>query len=198
MIVMYERVSTTDQKLARQKQWAQRYNAEKEYADKCSGKNAKRPELEKMLEFVREGDTVVVESIDRLARNVKDLLEIVDKLKEKNVQFISIKENIDTNTPTGKFCLTLFGSLAELERDTIKERQMEGIALAKQRGVYKGRAPMKYDKERFVSMCEEWVEGKRTATSIQRKFGITGTTFYRWIKEHGFEAPTKKKENKNV
>jgi len=186
MKVMYQRVSSTDQNLARQEQWASRYEVERVFADKCSGKSADRPELRKMLEFVRDGDVVIVESIDRLARCVKDLLEIVEKLKNKNVQFISIKENIDTNTPTGKFCLTLFGSLAELERDTIRERQKEGIALAKQRGVYKGRAPMKIDIEKFKSMCNEWKNGGRTAASIQREFNITGTTFYRWAKQYGF------------
>ena len=167
MKVMYQRVSTTDQNLARQHQWAVRNNVEREFADKCSGKNANRPELEKMLAFVREGDVVIVESIDRLARNVKDLLEIVDQLKKKGVQFISIKENIDTETPTGKFCLTLFGSLAELEKDTIKERQREGIELAKQRGVYKGRAPMKIDEAKFVSMCQQLsIDGQRSTVLL--------------------------------
>lgn len=197
MKVMYQRVSTIDQNLARQKQWANRYSVEKVFADKCSGKNAKRPELEKMLEFVREGDFVIVESIDRLARCVKDLLEIVGKLKAKQVQFISIKENIDTSTPTGKFCLRLFGSLAELERDTIRERQMEGIALAKERGVYKGRAPRKIDLDKFRTMCEEWINGNRTATSIQKEFAISGTTFYRWSKAYGFALPSKNKEGSN-
>lgn len=196
MVVMYQRISSPQQNLARQEEWGEKYKVEKVFADKCSGKDTNRPELEKMLNFVREGDVVLVESISRLARNVRDLLSIVDTLKEKGVQFISIKENIDTNTPTGKFCLTLFGSLAELERETIKERQAEGIALAKERGVYKGRAPMEIDENKFKAMCEEWKMGKRTATSIQKEFDITGTTFYRWIKEYGFSVIDEELYNK--
>ena len=188
MIVMYQRISSPQQNLGRQEEWGKKYNVEKVFADKCSGKDTNRPELEKMLSYVREGDVVLVESINRLARNVRDLLSIVDTLKEKGVQFVSIKENIDTSTPTGKFCLTLFGSLAELERETIRERQAEGIAIAKEKGVYQGRAPMKIDENKFKAMCEEWKARKRTAVSIQKEFDITGTTFYRWIKEYGFSV----------
>jgi len=184
MIVMYERVSTIEQNLARQDKMAKDNNVEKVFRDKCSGKNADRPELKNMLSYVREGDTLIVESISRLARNVKDLLNIVDELNNKKVKFISLKENIDTETPTGRFMLSVFGSLAELERETIQARQAEGIALAKERGVYKGRVPKKIDKNKFKEMYLEWQQGKRTATSIQKEFDITGTTFYRWIKEY--------------
>ena len=166
----------------------EKYKVEKVYTDNCSNKDNNRPELERMLDFLREGDVVLIESISRLARNVKDLLSIVKKLKEKGVQFISVKENIDTNTETGKFCLDLFESLAELEKESIKEKQAEGIALAKEKGVYKGRAPMEIDENKFKTMCEEWKAGKRTATSIQKEFDITGTTFYRWIKEYGYSV----------
>lgn len=112
------------------------------YLDKASGKNTDRPQLKKLLGFVRKGDTVIVESISRFARNTKDLLELVEVLNSKEVIFISRKEAIDTTTPTGKFMLTVFGAVAELEREYILERQREGIAAAKRLGKYKGRKPI--------------------------------------------------------
>ena len=193
---MYQRISNSQHNLASQEEWKEKYKVEKVYTDTCTNKDNNRPELERMLDFLREGDVVLIESISRLARNVKDLLSIVEKLKEKGVQFISVKENIDTNTETGKFCLDLFESLAELEKEEIKERQAEGIALAKERGVYKGRTPMEIDENKFKTMCEEWKAGKRTATSIQKEFDITGTTFYRWIKEYGFSVIDEELYNK--
>ena len=196
MIIMYQRISNSQQNLDKQEEWKEKYKVEKVYTDNCSSKDNNRPELERMLDFLREGDVVLIESISRLARNVKDLLSIVEKLKEKEVQFISVKENIDTNTETGKFCLDLFESLADLEKEEIKERQAEGIALAKERGVYKGRTPMEIDENKFKTMCEEWKAGKRTATSIQKEFDITGTTFYRWIKEYGFSVIDEELYNK--
>lgn len=112
------------------------------YIDRTSGKNTDRPEWKKMINFVRAGDTVIVESISRFARNTKDLLELVEQLAAKGVEFVSQKEAIDTSTPTGKFMLTIFGAVAELEREYILQRQREGIAVAKANGVYKGRNPL--------------------------------------------------------
>ena len=188
MIIMYQRISNPQQNLTSQEELKEKYKVEKVYTDSCTNKNNDRPELERMLDFLREGDVVVIESINRLAFNVKDLLSIVEKIKERGVRFISIKENIDTSTETGKFCLDLFESLSELEKEAIKEKQAEGIALAKERGVYKGRTPMEIDENKFITMCEERKAGKRTATSIQKEFDITGTTFYRRIKEYGFSV----------
>lgn len=186
MKVWYVRISSVFQNELRQVEAAKAYGAEKLFIDKCSGKNADRPQLKEMLSFVREGDVLYVESISRLARNVRDLLNIIDELQSKKVSFVSIKENIDTSTSTGKFMLTVFAALSEMELNTIHDRQREGIELAKQKGIYKGRAPMKIDIEKFNRMCEEWRASKRTATSIQKEFGITGTTFYRWAKQQGF------------
>lgn len=112
------------------------------YIDKASGKNAQRPELQKMMEYVRKGDTVIVESISRFARNTRDLLELVEQLTAKGAEFVSQKEAIDTTTPTGKFMLTVFGAVAELEREYILQRQQEGIAIAKANGAYRGRKPI--------------------------------------------------------
>ena len=112
------------------------------YIDRMSGKSTNRPELQKMMEYVRRGDTVIVESISRFARNTRDLLDLVEKLSEKGVEFVSKKEAIDTTTSTGKFMLTVFGAVAELEREYILQRQQEGIAIAKKQGKYKGRKPI--------------------------------------------------------
>lgn len=183
MRVGYIRVSTEEQNLARQEALAREAGVEKVFAEKASGKNANRLALKEMLDYVRDGDQVVVESISRIARNTKDLLDIIQKLQEKGVEFVSLKENIDTATATGKFMLTVFGALAELERENILQRQKEGIEIAKQNNVYKGRKPMTIDEDKFVAMCREWRNGKRTAVSVQKAFDITGTTFYRWVKE---------------
>lgn len=185
MKVFYCRVSTQEQNEARQLEAAKQAECEKVFIDKASGKNAKRKELEKMLSFVRQGDVVVVSEISRLARNTADLLSIIQELNEKEVAFVSLKEAIDTTTATGKFMLTVFGAMAELERAYILSRQAEGIAEAKKAGKYKGRQPMKIDEARFAAMCQEWRSGNRTAVSIQRAFSMTATTFYKFVKARG-------------
>ena len=135
----YIRVSAADQNIGRQEVLMQELGVNEIYIDKASGKNKDREQLNKMLSYVRKGDTVIVEAISRFARNTKDLLELVEVLSQKEVEFISKKENIDTTTPTGKFMLTIFGAVAELEREYILQRQREGIAIAKSEGKYKGR-----------------------------------------------------------
>jgi len=181
MKVFYIRCSTEEQNEARQEVMANENGVEKIFKDKLSGKNTDRKEFKKMMDFVREGDTVITESISRIARNTKDLLNIVEELKEKGVSFISLKEAIDTTTPQGQFMLTVFGAMAQLERESILQRQAEGIAIAKAQGKYKGRKPKEYDKAKFEKACEEWRKGERTAVSIQKEFKITATTFYRWV-----------------
>ena len=132
----YVRVSTVDQNTARQEALMKELGVEKIYIDKVSGKNKDRKQLKEMLNFIREGDIVIVESISRIARNTKDLLELVELLKSKGVEFVSKKEAIDTNTVPGKFMLTVFGAIAELERGYILDRQKEGIEIAKKEGKY--------------------------------------------------------------
>ena len=142
MKVGYIRVSTQEQNTVRQEVLMQALDVEQVFIDRMSGKNLARPELQKLLAFVRTGDCVIVESISRFARNTRDLLELIERLQSKQVQFVSKKEAIDTTTPTGKFMLTVFGAVAELEREYILQRQREGIAIAKENGVYKGRKPI--------------------------------------------------------
>ena len=156
MRVFYVRCSTIEQNEARQIKMAQEQNAEKVFADKASGKNTDRAAFKEMMAFVRAGDTVVVESISRIARNTRDLLSIVSELTEKGVEFVSLKENIDTTTPQGRFMLTVFGALAELERENILERQREGIEIAKSEGKYKGRKPIDYNEAQMKALCKKW------------------------------------------
>jgi len=192
MKIMYIRTSTEGQNTERQEVMAKEHGIEKVFIDKASGKNTDRPAFQEMINFAREGDIVYSESISRMSRNTKDFLETMSLLKQKKVQFISLKENIDTNTPTGQFLLTVLAAMSELERESILQRQKEGIAVARAKGVYKGRAPMSYDKEKFKSMVYEWSNKQRTASSIMKEFNITGTTFYRWIKEYGYTVTSNK------
>ena len=151
------------------------------FIDRMSGKNTERPELKRMMGFVREGDTVIAESISRFARNTKDLLELVEQLAAKRVEFVSKKEAIDTTTPTGKFMLTVFGAVAELEREYILQRQKEGIAIAKENGVYKGRRPIVHPE--FDAVVSEWRSGKITAVEAMRQLDMKSSTFYRKVKK---------------
>lgn len=181
MRVGYCRVSTAEQNTARQEVLMEKLGVDKIFIDKCSGKNTDRPALKEMLAFVREGDVVVVESISRLARNTKDLLSLVDKFKELGVDFISQKENIDTNTTAGHFMLTVFGAIAELERDFILQRQREGIAIAKANGVYKGRKPI--DCPDFDKVYEQVQSGVITATRGWELLAISKSSWYRRVRE---------------
>ena len=141
MNVAYVRVSTVEQNEARQIEALKPHGIDKWFTEKISGKNTQRPQLQAMLDFVREGDTVFIHDFSRLARSTKDLLTLVEQLQNKGVHLISNKENLDTSTPTGKLMLTMIGAIATFERELMLERQAEGIELAKQRGVYKGRKP---------------------------------------------------------
>lgn len=183
MKIGYIRTSTAEQNTARQEVLMQELGVEQVFIDRMSGKNTDRPELKRMMTFVREGDTVIVESISRFARNTRDLLELVEQLTQKHVEFVSKKEAIDTTTPSGKFMLTIFGAVAELEREYILQRQKEGIAIAKANGVYKGRKPIQ--RPDFVAIVMVWRKGEITAVEAMRRLKMTSSTFYRKVKEAG-------------
>lgn len=178
MKIGYIRVSTAEQNTARQEVLMKDLGVDEVYIDKISGKNLDRPELKKMLSYVRRGDTVIVESISRFARNTKDLLELIDMLSQKDVEFISKKENIDTRTPTGRFMLTIFGAVSELERQYILSRQSEGIAIAKKQGKYNGRKPKELPAD-SDAIIKKWKNNEITATAAMQKLGVSKTTFYR-------------------
>lgn len=192
MKVGYVRTSTREQNTARQDVLMEKLGVEKVYTDKLSGKNTERPELQKMMDFVREGDVVVVESFSRFARNLRDLLDLTETLEKKGVQFISQKERIDTNGPAGRLMLQIFGALAEFERETILERQAEGIAVAKAEGRMTGRPKKAVDT--FEDVYRDYEDKKISASEGARRLGIARSTWYRKVKEYeadvipGFQA----------
>ncbi|MCL1810474.1 MAG: recombinase family protein [Clostridiales bacterium] len=181
MRIGYVRVSTLDQKTERQETLLEDFGVDKIFIDKASGKTAERPELKKMMEYVREGDTVIVESISRFARSARDFLELMERLTEKDVKFISKKEAIDTQVPAGRFMLTVFAAVAELEREYLRDRQREGIEIARRAGKYRGRKPGIYPG--FEYLLEQNQQGNITAAKAMKKLGMSKTTWYRKIRE---------------
>jgi len=177
----YIRVSTQEQNTIRQEVLMASLGVDEVYIDRMSGKNTNRPELQKMMDYVRRGDTVIVESISRFARNTRDLLDLVERLTAKGVEFVSKKEAIDTTTPTGKFMLTIFGAVAELERDYILQRQREGIEIAKAQGKYTGRKPICHPD--FDEIVTQWRNGEITAAAASKKLGMSRATFYRKVQK---------------
>lgn len=197
MKVGYVRASTEDQNTIRQEKIMAELGVEKVYIEKVSGKSREgRPELEAMMAFVREGDVVVVESISRFARSTRDLLNLVEELTSKGVDFVSQKEAIDTKTPQGKFMLTVFGAMAELEREQILQRQKEGIAAAKEAGKYKGRKPIEVDEELLKDIHNKWYKNEITTAHAIKKLGVSRNTFYRRMWEYEDEMGIPRKNNK--
>ena len=155
---------------------------ERIFSEKLSGKDTKRPALQALMDTVQAGDTIVVESISRFARNTKDLLGLVEKLTVKGVEFISLKEHIDTTSPTGRFMLTIFAAVSELERECTLVRQAEGIAAAKARGVHLGR-PLKKPPENFAQIVKDWERGKLDFPEVLKQTGLKRATFYNRLRE---------------
>ena len=179
----YARVSSVDQNVDRQSDFFEREGVERIFTDRMSGSISDRPQLKAMLDYVRDGDTLLVESISRLARSTIDFLSIVEQLGDKGVQLISSKESINTGTPQGRFMLTIFSALAELEREQIRERQREGIASARARGKHLGR-PKLILPERGEAIINSWKEGQITAVRAYTQLGISKASFYRLVKEN--------------
>lgn len=184
MKVGYVRVSTLDQNPARQEELMKALEVEKVFSEKISGKNTERPQFNAMLSFLREGDTLYVESFSRLSRSTKDLLKTVSVLNEKGVQLVSEKERVDTTTPQGRFMLTVFAALSELERENILERQREGIEIAKAEGKYKGRKPIPVTKQ-FLMVAHDWADGKLALKEAISQSGMSEATFFRKCKQQG-------------
>jgi len=182
----YVRISTVDQNESRQMVLMDALGVPKEniYMDKLSGKNTARPGLQKLLATVKPGDTIIVESVSRFARNTRDLLELVEKLAVMGVEFISQKENIDTTTPTGKFMLTVFGAVAELERGYLLQRQREGIDAARAMGKHLGRPP-KQAPDNFADLVRDWERKLIPLSKVLSACGdISESTFYRRLREY--------------
>jgi DNA invertase Pin-like site-specific DNA recombinase len=185
MVAQYIRVSNVMQNEARQIEALKKYNAEKTFMEKISGKDTNRPQLQAMLEFVREGDTVVIHEFSRLARSTKDLLEIVESLNNKGVQLISNKENLDTSTPTGKLMLTMIGAIAEFERQQLLERQREGIEIAKREGKFKGRQVKEIDEATFSKYYAEYKLRKINKVELAANLKISRPTLDKLLKDKG-------------
>lgn len=183
MRIAYLRVSSKDQNLDRQRMILDEYNIEKFFEEKVSAKDTNRPELQNMLEFVREGDVLYITEFSRLARSVLDLLQISETLKRKKVRLVSIKEKINTGTPEGKLMVTVIGAIAEFERAIIRERQAEGIAVAKSRGVYAGRKPKPVPSD-FELWYKKWKSREITLVQFAKMLGVSRSTAYRLIHNH--------------
>lgn len=180
--VAYIRVSTEEQNEARQLESMEKLEIDKTFTEKVSAKDANRPQLQAMLDYVREGDTVHVHDFSRLARSTKDLLDIVDKLNDKGVRLISNKEKLDTSTPTGKLMLTMIGAIAQFERESLLERQREGIAIAKKEGKYKGGKEKPIDMELYTELLKDYNTRKINKVQFAQKLGVSRPTLDKLLK----------------
>lgn len=186
MKVGYVRVSTVEQNEERQIEGLSKYGIEKWYTEKVSGKNMDRPELQRMLSEVQNGDTIYIHDFSRLARSTKDLLEIVEMLGNKGVNIVSNKESFDTNTNTGKLMLTVFAAIYEFERVNMLERQAEGIAIAKREGKYKNCGRKKKNlADGYEDLIQQYVDGDISKVQLAAMMNVSRPTLNRILKEHG-------------
>ena len=185
MKVAYVRVSTVEQNEARQLASLEKYGIDRWFIEKVSGKNLDRPQLQEMLDFIREGDTVYIHDFSRLARSTGDLLKLVELFKNKGVHLVSNKENIDSSTPTGKLMLTMIGAINEFERTNLLERQREGIAIAKAAGKYKGRKAIHIDN--FPEYYEKYRTRQVNKSQLARELKISRPTLDKLIVQYEAE-----------
>ena len=189
MKIGYARVSTFDQKLDLQLDALKAAGCEKVFQEKASGAKEDRPELTKLLSHVREGDTVVIWRLDRLARSLKHLIQLVNQLESQGVAFSSVSENIDTSTAGGRLIFHIFGALAEFERNLIRERTNAGLKAARERGRVGGRKKGLSSEAKQKAMLAEmyYKEGKMSTTEIAESLGIARGTLYKYLKHRGLE-----------
>jgi DNA invertase Pin-like site-specific DNA recombinase len=191
MIVKYLRVSTTKQDITRQDMQLDKLGIkfDKEYIDKMTGKTKERPQLNKMLVELKENDVVYCESISRLGRNLKDLIEIIEQLVNKGVRVVVVKEGIDTNSSTYKLLLAIFGGVSEMERETIQDRVIQGVEKCKVTGETKtgrwfGREEKKIDDlpKDFKKYYDKMLNKEISKVEMAKLLGCGRATLYRWIK----------------
>jgi len=178
MIFGYARVSTNEQNLDAQVDLLEEAGVEKIFLEKRTGKNRQRPELGKLLDQLRPSDVVAVTKYDRLARSLKDLMEIVEQIKERGAGFRSLGEDIDTTTSAGRLIFHVFGSIAEFERERIVERTREGLAAARKRGRVGGR-PRALSEDAKAEIQRMRDQDHRPISEIARAFGVSRSTIYR-------------------
>lgn len=181
--IAYVRVSTIEQNEQRQVEGLEKHNIDKWFVEKVSGKDTNRAELNKMLDYVREGDVIYIHDLSRLARSTKDLLTIVETLDAKGVALVSNKESIDTGTPQGKLMLGILGAINQFERENLLERQREGIRIAKEQGKYKGKQPIKIDDDIFNKEYSRYMNREITKTKLAEILKISRPTLDKIIAE---------------
>ena len=182
MKIGYARVSTQDQNLDRQLDNLTAAGCERIYQEKMTGTKATRPELTRMLDSLRPGDTLVIDSFSRLSRSTKDLLETVERLTAEGVNIVSLKEQLDTTTATGKMMLTMLSALSQFERDLIAERTKDGLKAARARGRQGGRPKAGNDKTKAAALAA-YDTNTMTNGEIAKQFGVSTATLSRWIAE---------------
>jgi DNA invertase Pin-like site-specific DNA recombinase len=183
MIVGYARVSTADQNLALQCDALKGCGCEKVFSDTASGTAPLRQGLNETLDYLREGDTLVVWRLDRLGRSLRGLIELMNTLHERKVAFKSLVDSIDTSTPSGQFFFHVTGAFAELERNLIRERTTAGLKAARSRG-RKGGRPKAIDQQTFETAFRLYEDKKDSVGDICKRFGIARRTFYRYVERH--------------
>lgn len=180
--VAYVRVSTVEQNEARQREALATRGIEKWFIEKVSAKDTARPEFQKMLDWVRDGDTIFIHDLSRIARSTKDLLELLDTLKAKGVALVSDKESIDTSTATGKLMITMIAAINEFERANLLERQREGIAIAKRQGKYHGRKAVTIPD--LARHYQRYMRREISKAALARELGISRPTLDKLFSEH--------------
>ena len=185
--IAYVRVSTAEQHEDRQVEALQKYQIDEWFTEKVSGKDTNRPKLQEMLKYVRKGDTVYIHDFSRLARSTKDLLEIVEFLKEKQVRLVSNKEDLDTSTPNGKLMLTMLAAINEFERANLLERQREGIAIAKREGRFKGGQVKRIKEQDFNAAYERYKRRELNKTQLAAELKISRPTLDKLLKDKGLQ-----------
>ena len=191
--IAYVRVSTVEQNETRQVEALEKHGIDKWFTEKVSAKDANRPQLQAMIDYVREGDIVYIHDFSRLARSTKDLLDIVETLEKKGVALVSNKESLDTGTPTGKLMLTVIAAIYEFERANMLERQREGIEIAKREKKFKGRKPVNIDikSDEFMKLHEKYTQRKITKVEMAQELNISRPTLDKLLKELAAEENTK-------
>ena len=183
--IAYVRVSTIEQNEARQKEALEKFEIDRWFIEKASGKDTNRPQLQEMLAYIREDDTVYVEEFSRLGRSTADLLATVQAIEDAGAKFVSLKESFDTSTPVGRLQMTMMAAIAEFERAMILERQKEGIAIAKREGKYKGRKAVSVPD--IGKYYQQYMSRRGTKTDIAKERGISRTTLDKLFKQYETE-----------